>query len=262
MTIAGQEDHAVTPVDGRRLVGREDDRDPSPGESAEQAHDLRRGRRVQTRGGFVQEEGARLGEQLDRDAGPLALAARQHPDRDVAPVGQVQVAHRLVDHAVGLVGRGARRQPKSRRVLERAPQRHLDVDDVVLRDVADARAGAAPASTRTPSWVTRPADGARNPARISSRVVFPAPLPPTTATSSPGSMESDTSWRIWRRPACWPTPTASMRPLTALVVSAGAVGLDAAAASAGPNVSSIMKSSVRSGRFRSPITVIIRTSGQ
>ena len=31
MTIPGQEDHLVTPVDGRRLVGGEDDRDPLAG---------------------------------------------------------------------------------------------------------------------------------------------------------------------------------------------------------------------------------------
>ena len=141
ITISGQEDHLVTPVDGRRLVGGEDNRDPSPGEPAQQAHNLCRCRRVQTRGGFIQEEGARLGEQLDRDAGPLALAARQHPDRGIAPVGQVQVAHRFVDHVVGMLRRCARRQAQSCRVLERTPQRHLDVDDVVLRDIADARAG-------------------------------------------------------------------------------------------------------------------------
>ena len=104
MTVPGQEDHLITSVDARRLVGREDDRDPSPGESAQQVHDLRRRCWVQTRSGFIQEQGARLGEHLNRDAGPLALTARQHPDRDVTPIGQVQVAHRFVNRSVGLVG--------------------------------------------------------------------------------------------------------------------------------------------------------------
>jgi hypothetical protein len=141
ITIPCQEDHLVTPVGGCRLVGGEDNRDPSPGEPAQQAHDLCRCRWVQTRGGLIQEEGARLGQQLDRDAGPLALTARQHPDRNITPVGQVQVAHRFVNHVVGLLSRCARRQAQSCRVLERTPQRHLEVDDVVLRDIADARAG-------------------------------------------------------------------------------------------------------------------------
>src|SRR5215468_2319858 len=87
VTIPGQEDHLVTPVDGGRLVGGEDDRDPSAGERTQQAHDLRRRRWVKTRGGFIKEEGARPGEQLDRDAGALALTAGQHPDRDITSIG-------------------------------------------------------------------------------------------------------------------------------------------------------------------------------
>ena len=151
----------VTLVDGRRLVGREDDRDPPLGESAQQVHDLRRGRWVKTRGGFIQEEGARLGEQLDRNAGPLTLTARQHPDRNVTPIGQVQVGYRFVDNSVGLVGRCARRQAESCRVLERAPQRHLDVDDVVLRDVADT--GAGPGTGIDPNAVVHDLAGGRRP---------------------------------------------------------------------------------------------------
>lgn len=42
VTIPGQEDHLVTPVDSRRLVGGEDDRDPSAGQLPQQSHDLRR----------------------------------------------------------------------------------------------------------------------------------------------------------------------------------------------------------------------------
>jgi hypothetical protein len=55
-TIPGQEDHLVTPVEGGRLVGGEDNRDPSPSETAQQAHNLCRCRRVQTRGGFIQKK--------------------------------------------------------------------------------------------------------------------------------------------------------------------------------------------------------------
>src|SRR5262249_30066308 len=54
-----------------------------------------------------------------------------------------KVAQYAMDRWVGLRGGGARRQAESRRVLECAPQRHLAVDDVVLRDVADARTGGA-----------------------------------------------------------------------------------------------------------------------
>ena len=144
VTVSGQEDHLVTLVDGRRLVGSEHDRNPPAGEPAQQPHDLRRRRRVQTRGGFIEKEGAGPGKQFDRDAGALALPPRQHPDRDITPIGQVQLAQYVIDHSIGLRGRRARRQTKSRRILERAPQRHFAVDDVILRHVADARvAGGA-----------------------------------------------------------------------------------------------------------------------
>jgi hypothetical protein len=49
--------------------------------------------------------------------------------------------HDFVNHQVGLLGRCARRQAESSRVLERALQRHFVMDDVILRHVADARAG-------------------------------------------------------------------------------------------------------------------------
>src|SRR5215813_7871161 len=143
VTVPGQEDHPVAPVNGGWLVSGEDNRDPSPGELVQQAHDLRRRRWVQTRGGFVQEEGGWPGEQLDRDAGALALTPRQHPDRNVTPIGQIELAQYVIDHPVCVLGRCARGQPEPRRVLERAPQRPLDVDDVVLRDIADAHVGAA-----------------------------------------------------------------------------------------------------------------------
>ena len=44
-----------------------------------------------------------------------------------------------------------------------------------------------------PRTVTAPASGSRIPARIESRVVFPAPFGPITASSSPGAAVNETS---------------------------------------------------------------------
>jgi hypothetical protein len=51
-----------------------------------------------------------------------------------------------------------------------------------------------------PSKAIRPAAGGAGPAIVFISVVFPAPLTPTSATSSPGSTRSATS----RRMVIWP----------------------------------------------------------
>jgi hypothetical protein len=92
--------------------------------------------------GLVEEEQARPGEQFDRDAGPLALPARQVAHPHVGTVGEVEVVQGLVDGSRDPGRVGARRQPQPGRVAQRTPQRQVPVDDVVLRDEAGSGRGA------------------------------------------------------------------------------------------------------------------------
>ncbi len=78
-----------------------------------------------------------IGEQLGGDAGPLALPATQRADPDVGEIGEANRLDRLADGSVDL-GRARRRgQPQPRRVPERALERQVEMDDVVLRHVAE-----------------------------------------------------------------------------------------------------------------------------
>jgi hypothetical protein len=47
-----------------------------------------------------------------------------------------------------------------------------------------------------PEMRTSPVAGGRMPTRVSSSVVFPVPLPPTIATTSPGATENETAWGV------------------------------------------------------------------
>jgi hypothetical protein len=137
--VAGEEDDPVAHVDVGRAVRREDDRRAGPRQSTEEPQHLTGGRGVETGRRLVEEERRGAGEQLDRDARPLALPAGQRPDTHGRPVGQVERGERLVDRPVHHLGRRDRGEPELRGVPERARQRQVPVDDVVLRHVADVR---------------------------------------------------------------------------------------------------------------------------
>ena len=113
--------------DRRRLVG----------EPAQAGDQLRARDRVQPGRRLVEEEDVRIGEQLGGDAGPLALAAAQRADSDLGLIGQVHGLEGVTDRAVDLGRAGRRREPQLRGVAERASERQIGVDDVVLRDVAE-----------------------------------------------------------------------------------------------------------------------------
>jgi len=102
-----------------------------PGERAQCPHQLRAARRVEAGGRLVEEEQGRLGEQLRRDRGPLALAAGQFADRDERTADQLKGPQHHVDRRAGHAA-------QRRGVAERAGERQREVNDVVLGDVADA----------------------------------------------------------------------------------------------------------------------------
>ena len=102
-----------------RVRGEHDRRRPV-GELAQVGDQLRARDRVEAGRRLVEEEDVRIGEQLDGDAGALALPAAQRADPDVGVLGQAHGVDRVTDRVVDL-GRGRRRrEPEPRRVAERA----------------------------------------------------------------------------------------------------------------------------------------------
>ena len=87
------------------------------GELAQAGDQLRAGDRVEARCRLVEEEDVRIGEQLDGDAGALALPAAQRADPDVGLIGQVdgveRITDRVVDVGCGSSTTGAAAAPRS-----------------------------------------------------------------------------------------------------------------------------------------------------
>src|SRR5512132_1533291 len=75
MAVAGEDDQLV--ADGKILhrVRREHDRPAGVGKPVQQSQEFPGGRGIEPRARLVEEEDVRLGQQLDRDARPLSLAA-------------------------------------------------------------------------------------------------------------------------------------------------------------------------------------------
>ena len=84
------------------------------GELAQAADQLRAGDWVEARCRLIEEEDVRIGEQLDGDAGALALPAAQRADPGVGVIGQADGVERVTDRVVD-VGRACRRwEPQPR----------------------------------------------------------------------------------------------------------------------------------------------------
>ena len=79
----------------------------------------------------------RVGEQLDGDAGALALPAAQRADPDAGVIGQAHGVDGVTDGVVDLGRARRRREPEPRRVAQRALERQVGMDDVVLRHIAE-----------------------------------------------------------------------------------------------------------------------------
>jgi hypothetical protein len=111
-------------------------------EVAQPCDQLDAGDRVEARCRLVEEEDVRIGQQLDGDAGALALPAAERGHLDVGVIGQADSFERVADRVVDL-GRGRRRrEPEPRGVAERACEGEVCMDDVVLRHVTEHAAEA------------------------------------------------------------------------------------------------------------------------
>ena len=98
----------------------EHDRRRPVGELAQAGDQLGARDRVEAGRRLVEEEDVRIGEQLDGDAGALALPAAQRADPDVGVLGQADGVDRVTDRVVDLGRARRRREPEPRGVAERA----------------------------------------------------------------------------------------------------------------------------------------------
>ena len=86
---------------------------------------------------LIKEERPRIGEELDGDAGALALPAAERADPNVGVVTETNVVERRADDLIDL-GRGCcGRQSQSSCITERVAKGEVGVNDVVLRHIAD-----------------------------------------------------------------------------------------------------------------------------
>jgi hypothetical protein len=100
-------------------------------------NELRAARRVEAGRRLVEEEHVRTGQQLDRDARALPLAAGECTDAHVRALVEIECMERLRHPRLDLACRVGRRQAQARGVAQRPLERQLGVDDVVLRHVAE-----------------------------------------------------------------------------------------------------------------------------
>ena len=78
---------------------------------------------IEARRRLVEEEHARIREQLDGDAGALPLPTTQRAHQHIVVSGQAHGDDRVADRVVDLGRSRRRREPEPRRVAEHAPER-------------------------------------------------------------------------------------------------------------------------------------------
>ena len=132
-----QQHDRVAQVDVVERVGDQDHRLALVRELSEEQHQRFLQSRVEAARGLVEEQQARLGEQLGRDRHPLALPSGKVVDGSVAPLAELQGGEDLVDATGSFLRRRVRGQTQAGRVLEALADRELAVDDVFLGHVAE-----------------------------------------------------------------------------------------------------------------------------
>ena len=144
--------------------------------------------------GLVEEHDFGSAHERERERQALLLATRQP-----APDGRAAMAETdTLEQRVGILGlcRSTKRtagRPRSDGCRDRR-RRSATSRPLGARTLRGRRCGSRP-STRT--W---PLVGRRNPSRVSTVVVLPAPLGPSSASTSPGATENDTWSTAMRSP--------------------------------------------------------------
>ncbi len=113
---------------------------PAVGQPAQRVHQLLLQSRIKPRGGFVQKEHARLGQQLHADRDALALPAAQAAHDLLGLRVHVHFGQHALDARIDFIFRRVAGQAQQRRIAQRLAHRQFAVDDVVLRHVTDEAA--------------------------------------------------------------------------------------------------------------------------
>ncbi len=134
-------------------MGDHDDRTAVVGQLAQRLHDVLVHARVEPGGGLVQVEQGGFGQQLERDAGALALPTRQPGHLGAGVLGEPELHEDLVHPgAAFLLGR-VRREPQLGAELEGPPHGQGGVEQVLLGHVTDAAAQLVVLGVHVPTGV-------------------------------------------------------------------------------------------------------------
>ena len=131
-----QHDHAMASLDVFDAVRREHDGVSVIAHPVQPGHEISSGSRIEAAGRLIEEADGRAGQDLCGDVRPLAFAAAQRAHGSLAAGPEPEGVHRIVDRGVN--DRSRCGDPQGRGVAKSASQRQLAVQDVVLRDEADA----------------------------------------------------------------------------------------------------------------------------
>ncbi len=179
----------------REHVARDEDGAPAVGEGAQQSAEVDARARVESRGGLVEQQHARVVHESPGEAEALLLAARQH--------ARGAVGERLEVDEVDEFG-GARRGGVLRDVVEARGRgerlAHCEGRpraENVGHPADDLAHAARVVSGLSPPMRISPRSGASSVESMSSSVVLPEPLGPTRAVISPGRTS-----RVASRTAC------------------------------------------------------------
>jgi hypothetical protein len=135
-----EHEEPVAHVQAEHAVGDHDDGPAVVGEAAQHVHHRAVHAGVEAGGRLVEEQQRRLGQQLQGDADALALAAGEAVHVLVGALFQAQFTDHLVDPGPPLGFGGVLREAQLGGVGEGFADGQLGVQDVVLRDEADALA--------------------------------------------------------------------------------------------------------------------------
>ena len=118
-------------------VGDQHDRLAGIGHLAQRMHQVALRSGVKPGGRLVQEEDVRVGKQLHRDAGALALSAAEGADGAVALFSQLHRGDGGGDGVLRLLGGGIFGQAQLGGIFQHVVEREVVVDDIALGDIAD-----------------------------------------------------------------------------------------------------------------------------
>lgn len=137
-------------------MGDDDDDASSVSQFAQHRHDLVLVAGIEPRSGFVEKQKSGLGEELDRQARPLSLAARELVDPEVGPLLKPELVDHSLHPSTPALLAEVRRQAKRGRGFELLADGQLRVDEVVLGYVADTGAKLVVSTIEIPSGKAHP----------------------------------------------------------------------------------------------------------